>query len=144
MKNFTRVPNRILKDSSLSNGEFRILVLLFSFKYGKNEVYPSQKYLANIVDVDRKTISNHLRALKRKKYLSWKRRTGTSNIYIFPWERNFPSVEKQFSQNYGNIIPTSNNTRNKKIEKNKIHNPETESIKEVLKRRFLQVDIDGT
>ncbi|URZ18774.1 helix-turn-helix domain-containing protein [Clostridium felsineum] len=80
--NFTIIKNKDIT-SSLTNGAFRLYVLLESYCYGnsKNTCYPSQLTLGEKLNRSVRTIQRYLKELESKGYVAKKRRGSTSNIY---------------------------------------------------------------
>ncbi len=86
---YTKVPNRVISDTSLLASEKLVYAAIRSFgdwKDGSN-CYPSIQHIAERAAVSKKTVSRAIRALKAREYLEWTRgRTNVSNRYLFPIE----------------------------------------------------------
>ncbi|PJI07669.1 helix-turn-helix domain-containing protein [Clostridium sp. CT7] len=80
--NFTIVQNKDIT-SDLSNGAFRLYILLQSYCYGnqKHTCYPSQATLSKQLNRTTRTIQRYLKELEDKGYIEKKRRGSISNIY---------------------------------------------------------------
>ncbi|MGA2910690.1 MAG: helix-turn-helix domain-containing protein [Candidatus Microgenomates bacterium] len=120
-KDFTQIPNFLIKDKNISDAEFRTLCLLKSYKYGeRGKVFPSQATIAGIRGKSRRIINAHLRSLRKKQIIDFKRRGySQSNIYKFIGEENFTSIVKECSPDkLQNLLPNNtepNNTETKNI-----------------------------
>ena len=79
---FAQVPNAVLRDSRLSGSEVRLYALLLSYAWQDNECFPGQDLLASNMGQTRKSISQLLASLKKKKLIGWRRQgQGKVNIY---------------------------------------------------------------
>ncbi|MCR3761906.1 helix-turn-helix domain-containing protein [Clostridium felsineum] len=80
--NFTIIKNKDIT-SNLSNGAFRLYVLLESYCYGntKNTCYPSQITLGKQLSKSVRTIQRYLKELENKGYVAKRRRGSTSSVY---------------------------------------------------------------
>ncbi|MFZ3301392.1 MAG: helix-turn-helix domain-containing protein [Microgenomates group bacterium] len=120
-KNFTQIPNEIILDKSLPDSEFRMYVLLKSYKYGDNgNVFPSQATLARARGKSRESVNKQIQSLRNKGYIDYKRRGySQSNLYHFICEENFTTNEnKSYHHKLQNVHTNktvSNNTENNKI-----------------------------
>lgn len=128
MKNFTQIPNTLLRNPKIKNGPFRLLSVLWSYKYKHNDVFVSQSTLAKDLGVNLRTITGWLSNLKKLELVNWKKRIGRSNLYSFNMENFFVGGEKNKETifvsdtkdnvtNYGKNFPT-NNTKKKIIYNN--------------------------
>jgi len=122
-KNFTQIPNRIIRDVNLSNCLFRTYVALRAYAYGENKSFPAQQTVADDLGKRRETINRHIAELEKGGYIK-KRRRGysLSNEYDFCDETvsngNESSDENITSEVTFNSHPSleithTNNTNNK-------------------------------
>jgi len=130
-KGFTQIPNSIIKDKRVSNGEFRTLVILYSFKFGKKgKVFPSQKTVADIEGKSRVAVNRRIKRLKDLGYLGAKRRGySTSNAYDFYTPIVKKTIHHKLKKGCTNNTKV-NNTEDKKVNKKIIN----KGMKEVLKK----------
>lgn len=137
-KDFTQIPNFLIKDKKLSDPEFRTYALLKSYKYGdKGNVFPSQATLAEVRGKSRKSIIGHIHSLKAKGIIDFKRRGySQSNLYRFISEENYTSNVKESSpeklQNLHTKNTESNNTEFKNISGDVSYKKEKELSEEEL------------
>lgn len=83
MKNFTKIPQKIIMSSALDVYELRILCVLLSFK----PCYPSYENLKKFTGISRDKINKVLRSLKDKNIIDWKKgnsRKLSNEYYICP------------------------------------------------------------
>jgi len=79
---FAQVPNAVLRDPTLSGNEKTLYALLLSYAWQDNECFPGQDLLASHMRLTRRSISQLLGSLKKKKLIGWKRQgLGKVNIY---------------------------------------------------------------
>lgn len=83
-KNFTQIPNMVIKSKKLPDNLFRTYAALRSYAFGKNKAFPSQQTLANDLGKTRETINRHIVELTALGFIS-KRKRGysLSNEYDF-------------------------------------------------------------
>jgi len=127
---FTKVPNFIVARKDLSDGAFRTYVVIRSFKFNENEVFPGLERLSLMRGKTKRTISNHIRELQNKGLLKAERRGfAKTNTYSFIGEenfineylvgaKNFAPEENKSSSLSGKKFPP-NNTKNNKTKINK-------------------------
>lgn len=130
-KNYTKIPNEIIYDSKITSAEFRTYVAFLSFGWGNNAIYPSQATVAKRIGLTDRAVRNHLKSLKEKGYVIYKRRGfNMSNVYNFLTERNNPSSI------VGTTTPDKQ-TSNKTINNHnmEISSKKLESIKDIIKRK---------
>jgi len=126
-KDFTQIPNGIIRDVSLSNCLFRTYVALRAYAYGENKSFPAQQTVADSLGKRRETINRHVSELERKGYIK-KRRRGYSLSNEYDFCDEIVSIENK--GNDKNITPevrfslhplleiTHTNNTNKKTKKN--------------------------
>lgn len=119
---FTQVDSLWINDTNLSDGAFKTLVVLKSFDYGTNKIFPSIKTIAQKRGKTITCINNHLKELRKKSYISTQRRGySESNLYTILKQNHF--VENETKQNKN--TPINNNfyhQKTKKVEPNNITN----------------------
>lgn len=94
IKGFTQIDNRIIKDSRLSNGDFRVYVLLKSYKFTDDPVYPSQSTLASILKIDRCTVNRSIQRLVHLRLIRIERRGfSSSNLYYLDCDEKVTDTE---------------------------------------------------
>lgn len=145
-KNFTKIPNPILKDISISDGAFRTYSVLRSFSFNDGNVFPSIETIAKIRGKSKKTIIEHHKQLRSLGLLRYKRRGySASNQYEFIGEEKYTNesnenelidtskVEPTTPQYLQNLQP--NNTEIDNTEKNKLQGEALfNKIDEILKK----------
>jgi len=100
-RDFTQIPNEIIKDKNIPDGAFRTYLLLKSYKYGSSKVFPSQNTLAAIRGKTKKTIITHLKILKDKNLITYKKRGfSASNQYELIGEENYTNDNRESMKNY--------------------------------------------
>jgi len=67
------------RDKTIPDPLFRTYHVLSSF--GRERIFPAHQTLADIFDVDRRTVIRRLAALKEMRLITWVPRGGTSNMY---------------------------------------------------------------
>ena len=131
-KDFTQIPNILIKDPNISDAEFRTYVVLLSFKYGeRGRVFPSYNTIAKIRYKSEKSIQCHIRALTDYGVMSHSRRGfNKTNEYFFnendysyideqePKEINDTYIWKQSGSGTGEILHTNNTEINNTKMKN--------------------------
>lgn len=128
-KDFTQIPNILIKDPIVSDGAFRTYVLLYSFKYAEDgKVFPSQKKLAFQRDTSIKTINNHLKELKKVGLINWRRRGfNMSNQYNFVniFANNEDNFNNATDSKEKNVDIDKKNSSNLSLQKLQPNNTET-------------------
>ena len=153
-KDFTIVDNKIIRDRSISDGEFRTLVELMSYSFEGSKPFASQETMANEIGKSRETVNAHLRALKELGVIDFKRRGySTTNLYTIKCEdylTNGLDISDDFSISDERVSShdlweetNTNNTKSNKTEDKKTdveHTKETETgMEKILKENpFLQ------
>jgi DNA-binding transcriptional MocR family regulator len=100
MKNFSQIPNAMIRDPQISDGAFRTLLVLITFRYRSNNVFPSQQTIAKHRGKSKKTIINHLKTLKLKGLIDYKKRGySASNQYFFIGEEKYTIDNKDVEDN---------------------------------------------
>ncbi len=131
-KDFTQISNSIIKDTSLSDGAFRTYILLKSYKFTSNEIFPAQLTLAMLRGVTRETISHHIKELLDKKYIKRKKRGfSKTNSYLLIRETSFTisnDISEDYFTNEGKSTSQikcnnlhANNTKGKNTKNNNTH-----------------------
>jgi molecular chaperone DnaK (HSP70) len=144
--NFTQIPNKIIKDKTISDAAFRTYAVLKSYKYLPcSKVFPSQETIAGIRGKTPRRIVDHIKELKDKRYIvSKKRGFSSSNEYDFIREENFTN-DKQVSEDSDTSIVKktsfesrqklhSNNTKTNNTKLNNDNDSEFKSAKKGLKK----------
>jgi DNA-binding transcriptional MocR family regulator len=140
---FTQIRNSTINNTKIPDGAFRTYIVLKSFKYGLNNVFPSEKTLAELRGKSKKTIIEHLKKLRLLKLISYKKRGfSASNQYEFISEGNFTNESNIGNENciskVKNISPLllqefqSNNT---KLNNNELNNTEEENKRLLRQKR---------
>lgn len=81
-KGYQLVLNSLIGDKKISNGAFRLLLLLQKYCFNnKYECFPSQKTLSEELGCTIRTIQNYIRQLVKAGQLLVKRRGSISNLY---------------------------------------------------------------
>lgn len=108
-ENFTRVPNAIIFDTSLSDPLFRTLIALLSYQYGDDgKSFPSQIGVAKRLGKTRQTINQHIAQLKELGFIKAKRRGYSASCeYSFSFCQKNPTNEP--SQCQDNLTSNVNN-----------------------------------
>lgn len=85
MKNYTRIPNKLLRCAALNQSEFRVLLILMSIK----PCYPSRADLSKWSGLGINTIQRALKSLRTKGIVSWKRGHGygKNNRYFVDYKK---------------------------------------------------------
>ncbi|MEG1255050.1 helix-turn-helix domain-containing protein [Clostridium sp.] len=79
---YTRISNDIIEMSNISNGAFRLNIILQKMCFGdKNKCFPSQSYLAKALNKSVRTVQRYIDELIKAKVIVKKRRGSISNIY---------------------------------------------------------------
>ena len=79
---FAQIPNVVLRDPLLSGNEKTLYALLLSYAWQDNECFPGQDLLASNMGLTRRSITQLLTSLKKRKLIGWKRQgQGKVNIY---------------------------------------------------------------
>lgn len=112
-KDFTMIPNNIIRNPKITNAEFRIYVAFKSYGYGDNDSFPSQKTVAEALGITTRALRYSLKSLKDKCRINYKRRGfNKSNVYSFPTGRKDTSSQNGIQLPHNN---TKNNTSNNYI-----------------------------
>ncbi|PJI09951.1 MULTISPECIES: helix-turn-helix domain-containing protein [Clostridium] len=99
--NFTIIKNSDIT-SNLSNGAFRLYVLLKSYCYAeKDNCYPSQKTLADKLNRSIRTIQRYLKELVTKNIIRIRHRGSISNVYTL--------LRKKIGNNINNSVNKARN-----------------------------------
>lgn len=95
MINFTIASNSDITNLKISDGAYRLYMLLTSMAYNsKIQVYPSQKYLGTALGRSVRTIQRYLKELKKLGYISIRRRGSTSSIITLLQKKTAQAIEK--------------------------------------------------
>jgi hypothetical protein len=104
-KDFTLIPNRLIRDATIPDCAFRTYAVLKSFKFGSGKVFPSQETLADIRGKTTRIIIEHLKVLRSKKLISYQKRGfSASNQYHFIDEENFTNETYKGENNFTPIV----------------------------------------
>jgi Helix-turn-helix domain len=96
---YTKINNNCLDTSNLSDGAFRLYLLLQRMCYGeKCFCFPSQDYLGAALNKSTKSIQRYINELVAAELIEKKRRGSTSNIYTVV-DKMWTSEEK-YVDNY--------------------------------------------
>lgn len=119
-KGFTQIENDIIKDTRITDSEFRTYLVLRSYKYGElGEVYPSQKRIGIDRGLTSRSVIKHLQSLASKGYISYSRRGyNLTNLYEFTGEEIFTSVVKKASSSHRTNLHSNNTELNNTDTKN--------------------------
>jgi|GEM_PF-1358361 len=80
---YTIIDNDFIEIEKLSNGAFRLYVILKKMCFGnKNSCFPSQEYLASRLDKSVRTIQRYIEELIEYGIVIKKRRGSISNVYV--------------------------------------------------------------
>jgi hypothetical protein len=121
-RGFTKVPNEILEDSTITLPARMLYIILLSKAWTKNQVFPGQKHLAAKMGINDRSVRKYLSELVGNGLIVRQRRGLTkTNIYTLnKWipsshqQKNIPiKNEDNFPPQNGTEIPT-NNIQNKK------------------------------
>ncbi len=81
-RDFTQLPNRVLKDKQLSFGARLTYALLLSYAWGKESCFPGQDRMAEDLGVSARSIRTFLHKLEEHGYIAWKQQgPNKPNIY---------------------------------------------------------------
>lgn len=121
-KDYTQVPNDILRDSSLSVQARFLWLLLASYAFERPaKSFPSEKTLAEHMGVTERTIRSYITELQRRGYLEVQSRYGKTNLYLLylpgemetlkeirkPASKSGDDQEPQDDES-GNVLPVNN------------------------------------
>jgi hypothetical protein len=81
VKGFSQIPNAISFNPELTTSERLLWIVLQGFCYGKGECWPSQTTLANIMGLNRQSITRLVKSLCDKGLLVKKSKNGTVTMY---------------------------------------------------------------
>ncbi|WP_194190351.1 helix-turn-helix domain-containing protein [Clostridium chrysemydis] len=82
MKDYTVISNKLITETAISDGAYRLYSLLKSMCYGeKDNCYPSQEYLAKKLNKSVRTIQRYLTELEDRNLIKKQRRGSISNLY---------------------------------------------------------------
>lgn len=140
-QNFTMIPNNVLRDNRLCTKEKAILFLLMS--YSKDH-YPSHAQIAELLDIDPKTVNTKLKELKTKNVIDWKpgfsfsTGNGQTNNYIFNdisvWKiDNHGNSARSTTGAIGCLIIPSNTNNNLSEQKSSVPDSPIEFSKKAFK-----------
>lgn len=123
-KDFTQIPNDLLRTSHLTLPARYLLCVLVRYMMQNELCFPSQATLAKDLSYSDRHIRNLLDELQRKNYIRVAR-TGfnKSNTYVLgsaiEWKHSSYHIGKAIPNHQGNGIPT-NNTNRRIINKNNL------------------------
>ena len=128
---YSQIPNSVIHDKDLSDGDYRLLILLYSFP---NNWKINQDYLAQKVKCNRRNVNSKLKRIKEAGYLEIqknidKKKKEVDFIYVLK-EQNIMSVDDVSVGDYMSVDDVSvgdtlnntniNNTNNKENINNNI------------------------
>ncbi len=144
MINFTQIPNLLLQNHQLSDGDLVTLLVLLSLRFGNNSIFYSQEHIARLRGKKKRTIQMHLKRLKQLGFIDYKKRGySTSNLYTFNdekiftndsnnSEKNFTTITRDISSHKSNKVPP-NNTKVNNTNYNNMSDEEKERINQKIK-----------
>lgn len=136
MNNFTILPKELL-NKKLSQGAFRLYVVLISYCYGNKDMcYPSQSTLAAKMDKCTRTIRRYLRELEEHNLITVKRRGSTSSLYKVTYK-----TEEKFTNKYREIIKEIRTSSESK-KGGFTDYPQRQYNYELLEKALLNKDVD--
>lgn len=104
MRNETVIQNELIIDNKISDGAYRLYILLQSMCYGDKVVcYPSQQYLADKLKKSVRTIQRYFDELVKNDLVRKKRRGSISNLITViakAANKNKEKVVKAFNRAY--------------------------------------------
>lgn len=104
MRNETIIQNELIIDTKISDGAYRLYILLQSMCYGdKDSCYPSQRYLADKLKKSVRTIQRYIDELIVNKLIKKKRRGSITNVITVIAKvinKNKEKVVKAFERAY--------------------------------------------
>lgn len=104
MINYTVTSNENITNFKISDGAYRLYMLLQSMCYGeKISCYPSEKYMAVALGRSVRTIQRYLKQLKTFGFISIRRRGSISNLITI--------LQKKTAQTMQKVKDTINNAR---------------------------------
>lgn len=140
-ENFTKIPNRIIFDTNLTNPEVRIFSAILSYKYGDNKIFPSQGNIAKRLNISRRMVNKHIQNLAKKGYLSIKKRGySMSNEYLIREEKFSDDKKLSEDSDLSNEKNVSHQLRTKILTKNtEVNNKSNKMIidKDYKKERII-------
>ena len=128
---YSQIPNSVIHDKDLSDGDYRLLILLYSFP---NNWKINQEYLAQKVRCNKRNVNSKLKRIKEAGYLEIqknidKKKKEVDFIYVLK-EKNIMSVDDVSVGDYMSVDDVSvgdvhnntniNNTNNKENINNNI------------------------
>lgn len=99
---YTKISNEIIELKEISDGAFRLYILLQKMCYGeKKSCFPSQGYLANALNKSSKTIQRYLEELIGLGLVKSTRRGSSSNLYVVV-DKVSDELEDEVQESKGN------------------------------------------
>lgn len=115
MNNYTKVPNELLDQSTLSPQARYLLCVLTRYAGQDNYCYPGQRTLSRIMAVSERQIRNYLRQLEQAKLITVKRIgfNKSNTYYLHLRDRNYSSDQlgNNVPDNPGNTFPPNSTYR---------------------------------
>lgn len=142
---YTQVPNYLLKNQSklgLNNSELVLLLQLMVFDYGSRTAEPAHSTLAKSTGLSPSAVRHNIVSLEKKGFIKRQFRTGSRNLYSLA-----PTVSKLSNHAALNPVkkrtglyqkpgrPPPQHSDTKEYSPIRI-NKKTESIKEILEKRY--------
>lgn len=79
---YVEVPMNVLLDEELSSTSKLLMGLITTLSMQNGYCYASNKYLSNLMKVSKRTITNCISSLKRKKYIEIENIPNMRKIYL--------------------------------------------------------------
>jgi len=113
---FTAIYSKVIADQRLSTTDKAVFMALSTFAFnGKDTCFPSQKTVANMLNICTRTVQRSIKKLKEVGYVKVERNLGYVNLYTL-----FKPIIESGVTKVKTAMNKVKNTYNKK--KNKFHN----------------------
>ena len=132
---YSQIPNSVIHDKDLSDGDYRLLILLYSFP---NNWKINQEYLAQKVKCNKRNVNSKLKRIKEAGYLEIqknidKKKKEVDFIYVLK-EKNVMSVGDYMSVGDTSVGDVHNNTNINNTNNN-------ENINNNIQEKFFESEI---
>ena len=129
---FSTVYTKVVADQRLSTTDKAVFMALSTFAFnGKDTCFPSQKTIANMLNICTRTVQRSIKKLKEVGYVKVERNLGYVNLYTL-----FKPIIESGVTKAKEIITRAKSTYNKK--KNKFHSYEQRDYNmEELEKKLL-------
>lgn len=132
---YSQIPNSVIHDKDLSDGDYRLLILLYSFP---NNWKINQEYLAQKVKCNKRNVNSKLKRIKEAGYLEIqknidKKKKEVDFIYVLK-EKNVMSVGDYMSVGDMSVGDVHNNTNINNTNNN-------ENINNNIQEKFFESEI---